>query len=271
MENNYPNWIKVYIIDVLPGLTAGLYILGYLYNSFYYDAIGIDISHYITLSEMLIDIIGPLTIISLSFFPYSLFFIWFHYISTYANIKKNQKERKDISKAERADNWFYKRNKKFIIFLLISTVVPLVIYISINIIKYDGYYPSQIFIGNPLFMTFVLTSFFAPIFILSTPKPQKSVLIVETAVAIFIYSAILLGYCGYANGKFIRDYDTASFEIKTTDGTLFDNKRYRYTNQVSERVFLLEKSTRTNVVIEKDNISYMKIKMLNTSISEKKK
>lgn len=274
MDKKYSNWIKVYIIDVLPGLAVGLYILGYLYNSFYYEVIGINISQHISLGEMLIDIINPLFFISVLSVFIIMFYSWFHYHASLPVLKEIKEEQmnklSDNEEKQTGKPKFYRRNKKFIIGLLVATIIPLVLYISVNVIRDNCYYPGQTFLAAPILLSLTIFLFFAPISIIPTPHPQKMIMIVEAIVAYFIFAAILFGYCGYINGKYIRDYDIAAFEIKTNDGTIFDNNSYRYTNQVNDRVFLFEKNTKNNVIIGKENITYMKIRKLKLVRPKKK-
>lgn len=220
MEKIYPNWIKVYIIDVLPGLAVGLYILGYLYTSLYYEAIGIDISKHISLSEMLLEIISPLFWVSLYYVFLLMFFGWFHYSSTIPLIKKHKEE---LNKGDYDSDKFNRKNKKFLIGLLISTIIPLVIFIGLNAIRDQFYFPSKLFLFSPSVLSFMILLIFAPPMILSTPTPYRTVLIVELIVSYYIFAAILFSYCGYINGRYIRDKDVAVFEIRTNDGTIYNN------------------------------------------------
>lgn len=257
MEKVSSNWLKVYIIDVLPGIAVGLYILGYLYTVFYYEAIGIEISKNISLSEMLLEIISPLFFVSLFYVLMLLFFGWFHYCSTIPLIKKHKEE---SNKVDYDIERFNIKNKKFLIVLLLSTIVPLVIFIGLNVFRDHCYSPSQIFLFSPLMLNFLILLVVAPPMIISTPTPYRMMLIIEAIFAFFIFTSILFGYCGYINGRYIRDNDIAVFEIKTNDGTIYNNNLYRYTDEVSNRIFLIDKTSKHNVIIGKENVIYMKIK-----------
>lgn len=43
MENSKSNWIKTYIVDVLPVISIALYVLAYVYNISFYKVFNIDI------------------------------------------------------------------------------------------------------------------------------------------------------------------------------------------------------------------------------------
>ena len=54
------NWIKAYIVDILPCIAGLVYILAIVYNIAYFSVFGINVIHYLTLSEMIMSIIEPL-------------------------------------------------------------------------------------------------------------------------------------------------------------------------------------------------------------------
>lgn len=263
MEKINSNWIKVYIIDILPGLAVALYILGFFYTGFFYSAFGINIEHYISLSEMLLDIIFPLIIIV---FFYLLILIMIYYLlyedslpyfskKLDENIQKYKEKEGDKSELYKL---FSKKNNRLLKVLFISTISVLVLFIGVNELIHDeNKVPALI---SPLLLNFIILSFFVPIFILSTPRPQRSVMILESVLTYYIFAAIIFGYCGYKEGLYVKNHDTTHFEIKTNDGKIFDNLFYRYLNQINDRVFLLEKESQNNVILGKENILYMKIK-----------
>lgn len=262
MNNSGSNWIKVYIIDVLPGIAVALYVLGFLYNEMFYSVFGIDVEHYISLSEMLIDIMIPLIFIVIF---YTLMIINFYY-GIYQNtlpvirqaLDKNiQKYKEKEGDKSEIYKLFIKKNNRLLKYLFISTILPLALFIGVSEIK------GNISIGPNMMVAFsfcfLILLLFAPLFILSTPRPYRSIMILETVVALYIFAAIVFGYSGYKDGKYIKEYDTVQFEIKTSDGSIFDNNAYRFINQTNDRVFILEKSTKKTVVICNDGIIYLKL------------
>lgn len=265
MEKINSNWIKIYIIDILPGLAVALYILGFFYTGFFYSAFGINIEHYISLSEMLLDILFPLIIMVLF---YLLILILIYYLlyedslpffskkldESIKKYKENEGDKTELYKL------FSKKNNRLLKGLFISTISVLIFFIGINeLIVDENKVPSMI---SPLLLNFIILLFFAPIFILSTPRPQRSVMIFETVLTYYIFAAIIFGYCGYKEGLYVKNHDTARFEIKINDGKIFDNISYRYFNQINDRVFLLEKESQNKIILGKENILYMKIKYI---------
>ena len=52
------NWIKTYVIQILPVLALIVYIIGFAYYMVYYYQFGINITSYITLAEVLVTYSG---------------------------------------------------------------------------------------------------------------------------------------------------------------------------------------------------------------------
>ena len=65
------NWIKTYVIQILPVLALIVYIIGFVYYMVYYYQFGINITSYITLAEVLVSTLTPILIVvmlSVAFF-----------------------------------------------------------------------------------------------------------------------------------------------------------------------------------------------------------
>ena len=97
------------------------------------------------------------------------------------------------------------------------------------------------------------------IIIHSVSRPKRSIIIFETVVMYYIFAIVVFVYCGNINGRYVKDHDKATFEIKLNDGSILNNNSYRYINQVNDRVFLLDKKTNENMIIGNAGITYMKI------------
>lgn len=269
MGKKLSNWIKVYIVDVLPGLTIATYFLGFIYNSFFYLVFGIDPAHYLSFGEMFHDIILPLFIISI--FSFAVFFnlyIFHHY-----SIKKNIRRfltfiiRNNYSNKTDLDIVYYnaeyhRKNNSFVRHLLFALFMSLLACILINEYRdlFMGY--SRLSIIVPFLLSYFI---FLPIYALTVmglPRQIRLLFIIEAVIIVYFYAIIVFGYFGYNSGRFTRNHDTAKFEIKLTDGSTIDDKNYRFINQANDRVFLIEKNTNNNMIIGNDRIYYMKIDYL---------
>lgn len=278
MDNKYSKWIKTYIIDVLPGITIASYVLGIVYSTAFYYVFDIEITHFISLGEMFLDITNTLLIIIAAYLFYVFYFyIYFkfciHYygkgfITTYFAkfnrriirkvLRGNPTGKDETSKMEA----FYTKPIRYILYLLAALSFSLLIPIAINEISHNYLGQGQDFMALPFFISFLLMMIPVPRIIHSIPSPKKSIYILVTAIIIYIFAVAAFAYCGNINGRYVRDHDKATFEIKLKDGSILDNHSYRYINQVNDRVFLLDKNTNENMILANDGIMYMKIHMI---------
>ncbi len=89
------NWIKAYIVDVLPCITVAVYVLAIIYNIAYFSVFNINILHYLSFSDMLLSILDTLVVfafISLFLIWYTLFFLT-SIIADEDRLEKFKKER----------------------------------------------------------------------------------------------------------------------------------------------------------------------------------
>lgn len=62
MLNQNKNWIKAYIIDVLPCISIAFFLLAFIYTDSFYTVFGIDIVRYTTFGDVFMSITTPLVI-----------------------------------------------------------------------------------------------------------------------------------------------------------------------------------------------------------------
>ena len=62
------NWIKVYIIDVLPCISISIYILALLYNISFYSVFNINVLSFVSFTNLLLTIVEPLLFLSFTIF-----------------------------------------------------------------------------------------------------------------------------------------------------------------------------------------------------------
>ena len=291
MDNK--NWIKVYVIDVLPIITISLYILAVLYNIAYYTVFGINIVKYISLSEMLMTIIEPLVI----FLLYILFMIWMTYIHAIiilpfikkkylqfvARVRTNSFFRKIIFfiiKVKRKvyhTPWLISRIervkedmdvntgksklglvKDVIISIFLSTILYLIIIESSKSVT--GLWFSILIILLP--PTFFI-SIFNKSFISKKHKERlKALSTSEISLSLFAYYLFCICVF-YHNGtdcaSYYKNNNQVTFEIRTNDGTLFSDDEYGYIDQLNNTIFLYEKKTNRATILHISTLNYAKI------------
>ena len=162
METN--NWIRTYVIQILPALAFFVYIIGFAYYIVYYYQFGINIISYITLTEVLVSTLIPLLIVFLISMPFLVFKlglrsilkrynIFFKDISTaikkyiphnkfteyYVLVKRKFKLiNKHIEHKERINSYYSSVIGVSVFFSIICVIIPL--YMYMDIIKVENKY-----------------------------------------------------------------------------------------------------------------------------------
>lgn len=92
MTTSNSNWIKAYIIDVLPCITIALYILAFVYNQAFYSVFNINITHYLSLSDMLLSIMESMVVLGVVSLLFIGIIILITAINQYNNEERNNKK-----------------------------------------------------------------------------------------------------------------------------------------------------------------------------------
>jgi len=312
MNSSNSNWIKAYIVDVLPCMTVALYILAFVYNLAFFSVFNINITHYLSLSDMLLSILEPMVVlgvVSLLLFWMIVFFAttfyrsledknqirltikakrrivrfrktgfarWF--IVNYAKIKKwfveirnklNKKQTDNNIKAEESakKNAFGTRHPITLFFLII--VACLYVFFDKNNanVEQKGLLNATLWLILPLWMAsmFALCDIILAGLNNSLPKKSffirsyKATEIIAAVLLFYIYALVVFYTSGLESGKYTMDNDLAKFEIRTSDGTVFNDSTYRYIDIMNDKVFLLEKETDYKVILDKEGLVFLKI------------
>jgi hypothetical protein len=310
------NWIKAYIVDVLPCITVAIYILAFIYNIAFFSVFNINITHFLSFSEMLLSIIDTLVafaFLSLLAIWFSLFHItyftpWdeqmekrkrnaqhnkklfklpFRYLRIIVSVKKskfctsishfikkmeekeeasrirNEKRREELEKNENYHSWgsFFS-----------TLFVMLLSYWLFNAMRENGNLDKGImgasiglFIPVCISAALPFAFYVGSIFDFSKKKKKfnikhfKPIELLEIILVYYIYAIIIFYISGIDSGNYYKNNDLVKFEIKASDGTCFSDSTYRYINYSNEKIFLLEKETSDNIIIDREGITYIKI------------
>ena len=310
MTSSNSNWIKAYIVDVLPCMTIALYILAFVYNLAFYSVFNINITHYLSLSDMLLSILEPMVIIGgVTMMLFLLIIFSSTLISSINEDNKNKeltiKEKRIIVRLRnikfarwfvniytKVKKWFVaiynKQNKKgsktqtrelekkdgsnqlsTIYFSLL--IIAFCLYVFFNNsnagIEKKGLLNTTLWLLMPLVIVGLFASFDICLLGMSNPlfkKPMfvrnyKPIEVITATLLFYIYAIIVFYTSGLESGKYTMDNDLAKFEIRTSDGTVFNDSTYRYIDIMNDKVFLLEKETGYKVILDKEGLVFLKI------------
>ena len=250
------NWIKTYIVEVLPFLSVAFFSLSYIYYSAFYSVFGIDILQYATFGDIFLGITEHLVSLGLLSILVTEYFLSLFYNPN------NKIESEKISK---------KDVKKFTVVFFICYFFS-ILFILVLETNYKDFFEGYIDFNKfwfPIFLIFPL--FISSIYILIQVLNKKAKVvkffftngIFKLLILILTYYSYLMcmfSDLGVVDGLKRRDRDNIKFEIRTVGGCVYNNNNYRYISHLSGNTFLYNKKSKENVILYNDNIEYTKMK-----------
>ena len=273
MENS--NWIKAYIIDVLPCMTALLYLLAVIYNVAFFSVFNIDVTDFLSFVEMLVSVIQPMLLLSV--FLLLLVAIAIYILPALANrLSENRKhhrlDRKRIHYLKLFiekvhSSTLYKSLKLFTFSLIV--ILPSCVYLFARggINNFEGRYSGFI----PIFMPILVALILVVCKLMIRPKitlleqirtitmPDK----IMTFILIFIFAVSVIYESGYRDGKNLLSRDEVDFQLILTDNTIYDNSHYTYVKHINDRIFIYDKHRKSSVIVFEDNVLSLRMTMKN--------
>lgn len=284
------NWVKVYIVDILPCIAVSLYILAIVYNLALFSHFGIDILTFLSLTELLIGIVEPLLVTALFVFitcgiiVLPMIDLIQHERIKFKTYSKRIKYLRNIVKNIDKYHIRYLRNKirkmRIIdkdnkdIITSISLYV-LVIYIisyflfSYNVVLYDyGAGMGRALCGLLIPISIVPVLF---VYSIATTLTVLDIRLDETVKKITSFDKVFIGFITYiyaiaifyqSGSEYaceIQKKPKTEFSIKMSDGSIFDNSKFGYISRINDKIFLFSKSSDENVILEDEGIIYTKI------------
>lgn len=312
MENNNTNkesknWIKAYIVDVLPCISVAFFVLAYFYNATFFSVFGIDILQYATFGDIFMTIIEPLCVFAFL----AAVYMFFNFEDSKQKVEKfldgkefesklsndksssimesiSSKENRIIKKIKAFDNRlkkllkpvenyldrFFPRLLGYFLFVIIIYAVCFECYnlilesfsvtLNLSLISIGLIIPLLMFPFALAFLKGTLLGFYrdrkkSHVFnFLNTLKtnPLGYLLVV---VGYYLYAASIFGMTGYKSAVSLKQNNKTTFEIKTSNGNVFNSEDYGYISHIGENTFLYKKNNKGIVVLFNENIEYSEI------------
>ena len=276
MDNKRTNWLKVYIIDVLPCITLLLYSMAIVYNKALFSVFNINIINYASLKDLFISIIDVLVLFCALSLVTLLLFI---HLKTFlfqddeenvdkVYVEKKGKKTKDHAKksnkesADKNQSW---EMCKFSITVLFTSLIAayLLFYYDILNVNLAGaalalFIPVLMICGT-IELKWLSTKFkFIQFDTFKMIRRLSTIETVEITIMFLLYASFIFTYTGRKTGEFIMANETPPFEIMTSGGIDYNNTDYKIISIFNERVFLYEKATGYNVILNRGSISCIK-------------
>lgn len=307
------NWVKAYIIDVLPCITLAIYVLAFIYYVAYFSVFNINVTHYLSLVDMLLGIMETLiafalasmvliwTILYLSSFYLmaieaeesvgtkrsdlfrlikSYYYSFLCFIVKVKNLKMFASFVKRIKNNAKKNREKRIKRKKRIISLKNSNTYHRwdllsysIIYMGISYLFYCyitkentryGLTDATIGLLCPLLFSLFVAVILGSSKILLTKIIKffsniSTIGIVEIVFVYYLYAIIIFLSCGIKSAEYCKLSKDVAFDIKTTDGTLFNDSAYCFIENLNEKVFLMERETGNNIILSNEGVVYIKV------------
>lgn len=312
-QNLFPsdkNWVKAYIVDVLPCISVAFFVLAYVYNAAFFSVFDIDLLQYATFGDIFISITEPLCIFAFFALIFSSFYqriqqAYLHLFqinSAVINNKPSSSRWPTFAKIKKSRfiKWYNSLNDNFVssvfsmfasMINLISKIIPNVILLVFLFLYLAALCADWIFsllrkcdITPSLSvaaLVLIIPFYFIPAVIgvwkgilegsneflkklalklLNLTKSKIKTVFVIFTFSYYLYAIFIFAAIGLEQGNGIKENNNTAFTIKTSDGTIFDNKSYGYITHISEKTFLFNKKNFETVVLCNENITYTQIK-----------
>ena len=271
------DWIKSYVIQILPAISTVVYVLGFAYNIIYYNEFGINILSYITFSEVLVSSLIPIIFIvlvnmlgvagGLLYYPGIRFMKRkLKKVIDLHKIKNNIKVVARKCKIQQKTNIITFAFSYSIMSTLLCLVIPCLIYM--DVIDVGNYKYFILALASVAYSSCII------IYIIGLKKMRFDIVkkCINTYILCvnFICLIIIVVSVAYYNAEKdkTRNEENA-FEIITEDGINFNNDKYNYINDCSHALFLYERSSKETIVIPINRISSIRYKRCNTAFYHK--
>ena len=291
MKSKESNWIKAYIIDVMPCISIAIYLLAFIYNNAFYSVFNINLTPYVSFGELLFSIIEPLIIFS--FLTFLFLFALNYYFPKWLLITQSRMEmhsREDSDGKLKLRPLRIRYIKAFEDKLLsvfksknpLNKLLPIVFLLLFSGILFDktyvlnsgdvdyGLYKATIGLITPYLVAFFLLHFI----IVTTPRIYSQYIksvnikdIVAIVISYYIYAIVIFYSCGIESGNYYLNNDKMTFSIKSSDGVEYTDSLYRYIGQTNDKLFLREKKTNRNVILNSKSTTYANVSSNESSSS----
>jgi len=274
METNIfkeTNWIKAYIVDVLPCLTAILYALAVIYNVAFFSIFNIDVTDFLSFSEMIVSVIQPLLILSvllLLLLAIAIYLIPAFMVRFNRNRRHKLLNRKKIKRLRWLVIIFhsfplYKSFKLFTFSFFIVTPTYYFLFFQRVIDDFDGKYSGFV----PIFIPICLTIMLLVCKLIIRPKitfieQLKKINLADKVLSFILYVVFAIAVIyesGLRDGKTLLQTDEVNFEMALINNSNYDSKNYKYIKHANDRVFVYDKHSKSSLIFFENSILSLKI------------
>lgn len=270
------NWIKTYVIQILPVLALIVYIIGFAYYIVYYYQFGINITSYITLTEVLVSTLTPILvaiIISAFFFSCQILFrvpkgiirIFFIKLKTEPTSKILSEKfvdtlllfRRKLLLSNRKNAEKNKRNnyQKFLLsivvmFIIIFICIPYSIYVGKIEVQYKYYWITIL-----LTLCLPYIGYYLHYYRQMRFQTARHFHNFTTSVILSISVLIFIVNLAVYNAEQDKQDGELKFKILASDNIEYTNRNYNYIGECAAAIFLYNRIDESTLILNTSKLS----------------
>lgn len=259
---DFQNWIRSYVIQVIPLISFVVYILGFSFYIAYYSVFGINIISYITLSEVLVSAFAPIVICVATGLIWNLVGpIYFRAFKPYLINAMSKIFPKRYGKGLIGNKSTCRKLKTIFPFLRSRAITSL--FGSVFILLFLIFYISEI--EQDSYTKHICLIFFVVaigLYEVSCLQYYQKIRLTRVRTVCYTRAWSIMGlglfsaliFWGINEGKAVMQSEPDFFEVVVTNGSIYQSPQYTYIGDTSTATFLLQRNTGNYLVINNENI-----------------
>lgn len=258
---DFQNWIRSYVIQVIPIISLVIYILGFSYYIAYYAVFGINIITYITLSEVLVMAMAPIVVcilIGLVWGPLSVIYaraMLPAVKSAYSDIPSNIKAVINLPQKM----WSINLRRRLMLSRFITSAIILIL---IFVASYAG---IGIFDKRVLLICLVIA---AASYVYNVLRWYRQLRLRRVKLYYYSFTWATIGVgiigmlimLGVSEGKTTMNSEPDFFEVVMSDGSRYAEGQYTYIGDSSTAVFIYDRRDSCSIVLNRQNVMLSKLR-----------
>lgn len=253
------NWIKSYVIQVIPIITFCVYVLGFSYYIPYYYFFGINILSYVTLSEVLVAAFVPILLcLIIAALCKSMFTLYVNNLYPYLTHAYEEIVRL-LPLNVYCLNCKLLKNKFGLKFRLKAfRIVTMAIFLGVIALIENIECEYVIKIKILIIVTIGVVAYILWALSWYSKIPSKKIKFVNyviTGSIVGIGMIVSLICLGISDAKSIKTENNRIFEIVMADGRRYNSKCYNFIGESQASFFIYRKSDQTTLILNREYVT----------------
>ena len=253
------NWIKSYVIQVIPIITFCVYVLGFSYYIPYYYFFGINILSYITLSEVLVAAFVPILLcLIIAVLCKSMFTLYVNNFYPYLTHAYEEIVRL-LPLNVYCLNWKSLKNKIGLkVRLKALRIVTIAVFFGVIALIENIECEYVIKIKILIIVAIGVVAYILWALSWYSKIPSKKIKLVNYAITgsiVGIGMIVSLICLGISDAKSIEAENNRIFEIVMADGRRYNSKCYIFIGESQTSFFIYRKSNQTTLILNREYIT----------------